>query len=373
MKNRSIHILATMTMVALVITGCGNPEAKQKAAPAMPYPTIEVAKRTVTDHSSYPARIEGTVNSEVRAKVSGYIQDVLVDEGQMVKKGQLLFRLETQALSQDAAAAKARINVAQVEVSKLKPLVEKNIISPVQLETAKANLEQAKSNYQSIAANIGYANIKSPVNGVIGSIPFRKGSLVSPQDPTPLTTVSDIKDIYAYFSLNEKELISFMRNVEGANLDEKASNLPKVSLVLADGSTYEHEGTIETIAGAINPKTGTTQFRATFPNPEGLLRNGNSGTLLLPKTIENAIVVPELSTFEQQGKTFVYLVENDSLVTKAIHPIGGAAGLLVIDNGLQEGDVILAKGLNKVRPGIKIVPQPTSIDSIVNSFNQVFK
>lgn len=374
MRKQLLNVSLVIATAALAIS-CGNSEAKQQAAPgAMPYPTVKVEKRSVKDHTSYPASIEGVVNSQVRAKVSGYIQEVLVDEGEVVKKGQRLFRLETQSLSQDAQAAKARVNVAQVEVDKLEPLVQKNIISAVQLETAKANLEQAKSNYRSIVANIDYANIKSPVNGVVGSIPFRKGNLVSPQDAQPLTTVSDIKNVYAYFSLNEKELIAFMRNMEGKTLDEKAKNIPDVELLLADGSVYGHPGKIETITGAVNPNTGTVSFRATFPNPEGLLRNGSSGKVLLPRHMDDALIVPEMSTFEQQGKRFVYIVnDDDSLITKAITSIAGSDGLLVVSEGLQEGDQILAKGVSKVRPGIKIVPQPTSIDSIVNSFNKVFK
>lgn len=321
---------------------------------------------------TFPASIEGIINSAIRAKVSGYIESVLVDEGQMVKKGQLLFALETQSLSQDAQAAKARINVAQVEVDKLRPLVEKEIISQVQLETAKANLEQAKSNYEGIAANIGYANIKSPVDGVVGSIPFRKGNLVSGQDARPLTTISNISEVYAYFSINEKDLIGFLKKLSGETLEAKAKNIPKVQLKLADGTLYGHEGEIETITGEINPNTGTVQFRATFPNPEGLLRNGSSGTILLPEKMEDTLVIPTLSTFEQQGNTFVYIVQGDSLVTKSITPIAKIGGISVIE-GLKEGDEILAKGIGKVGPGTKIVPQPTNIDSIVNSFETVFK
>lgn len=364
-----VSVLAFMTFLS---TGCGNKIADQKPQSTPSYPTIQVTKRTVEDIATFPASIEGLVNSTIRAKVPGYIQSVLVDEGQVVKKGQLLFKLETQSLTQDAGAAKARINAAQVEVDKLKPLVAKNIISNVQLETAKANLEQAKSNYQSVTANIDYANIKSPVNGVVGSIPFRNGNLVSSQDARPLTTVSNISQVYAYFSLNEKDLIGFLKKIKGETLEEKAENLPQVQLRLADGSIYDHQGQIETISGEINPNTGTVKFRATFANPEGLLRNGSSGTILLPEKMEDVLVVPALSTFEQQGNTFVYLVQGDTLVTKIVNPKATIGGVVVIE-GINEGDEILAKGINKVRPGTKIVPKPTTIDSITSSFETVFK
>ncbi|WP_026808597.1 efflux RND transporter periplasmic adaptor subunit [Arenibacter latericius] len=365
-------LIAPIILSITLLVGCGEKEQTSQAPSAAPYPTIKVERRTVDNFTKYPASIEGIVNSKVRAKVAGYIQEVLVDEGQEVKKGQLMFTLETQSLTQDAAAAQARINSAQVELNKLRPLVEKNIISSVQIETAKANLEQAKSNYQSIAANIGYAQIKSPVDGVVGSIPFRKGNLVSAQDAMPLTTVSSIEHVYAFFSMNEKDLISFLRDIEGSTMEEKAKNISEVQLILADGSIYEHKGKIETISGEINTKTGTVTFRATFPNPQGLLRNGSSGSIILPNKLNDVLVIPTLSTFEQQGKKFVYLVQGDSLVPRAVTLKAAINGISVIE-GLEEGTQILAKGLGKVRSGQQIIPEPTSMDSIINSYNPVFK
>lgn len=368
---KKLLILPLILTIAL-FTGCGEKESASQAPSASPFPTIKVERRSVDNFTKYPASIEGMVNSKVRAKVAGYIQNVLVDEGQQVKKGQLLFTLETQSLTQDAGAAQARINSAQVEVNKLIPLVEKNIISSVQLETAKADLEQAKSNYQSITANIDYAQIKSPVNGVVGSIPFRKGNLVSAQDAVPLTTISSIESVYVFFSMNEKDLLTFLREVDGSSMDEKAKNMPQVQLVLADGSIYEQKGTIETISGEVNSNTGTVTFRATFPNPKGFLRNGSSGSIILPNKMNDVLVVPTLSTYEQQGKKFVYLVQGDTLVPKSITLKAGISGLSVIE-GLNEGEEILANGLGKVRSGQQIIPQPTSLDSIINSYNPVFK
>ena len=324
------------------------------------------------DLSRYPASIEGTVNSQVRAKVSGYIQEVLIDEGQRVRRGQPLFRLETQTLSQDAGAAKSRVRAAQLEVEKLEPLVKQEIIGQVQLETARANLAQAESNYQSVMASIGYANINSPVDGVVGTIPYRSGNLVSAQDAVPMTTVSSIDKVYAYFSMNEKDFISFLRDRKAEKLDALAGTLPPVELQLADGSLYEEKGTIETISGSVDRASGTVRFRATFPNPNGLLRNGSSGTILLSRKLDDVLVVPTLSTFEQQGKTFVYQVESDSLRAESIDVLAETEGLTVFE-GLEEGDEILAQGVGKVRPGTRIIPKPTSIDSIVQSFDQVFR
>lgn len=362
----------SLFFMGLLLVSCGDEKANEQAVGPATYPTVRVEKRSVEQVVSYPAAIEGVVNSQVRAKVPGYIQKVLVDEGQIVKQGQPLFKLETQSLSRDADAAASRVRVAQVEVDKLEPLVARDIISPVQLETAKANLAQAESNYQSIRANIGYSNISSPVDGVVGTIPYRAGNLVSAQDAVPLTTVSRIDKVYAYFSMNEKDFISFIREREAESLHAMVAKMPPVKLQLADGSEYEHEGIIETISGSVDPNSGTVRFRATFPNPGGLLRNGSSGTIILTKRLEDVLVVPALSTFEQQGQTFVYLVVNDSLKAKSIDVLAETQGLTVLQ-GLNEGDEILGMGVGKVRPGARIVPQPTAIDSVVQSFDQVFK
>ncbi|HZJ19810.1 MAG TPA: efflux RND transporter periplasmic adaptor subunit, partial [Pricia sp.] len=330
--------------------------------------------KTVTAYTTYPASIEGIVNSEVRAKVSGYITDVLIDEGQKVRRGETLFKLETQSLSQDAAAAEANVNAAQVEVDKLKPLVEKKIISEVQMETAKAKLQQAKSGYSSIAANIDYANIKSPVNGYVGEIRLRKGSLVSPGNQTALTTVSDISKVYAYFSMNERNYIEFLRSAEGEGIAEIIKQLPKVQLVLPDGSIYEKEGTVETINSQVSAQTGTISFRAIFENPNRLLTNGNSGKIRVPKTYTDVVVVPKTATFERQGSTYVYKVGQDSLATAAQIEIEKEVdNLYVVSSGLKKDDRIVGKGVAKLRGETKINPQETPFDSIAKPLQIVFR
>ncbi|MCX7551167.1 efflux RND transporter periplasmic adaptor subunit [Xanthomarina sp. F2636L] len=372
MKKNALNILIPCALVVL-LNSCGNKQTEQKPAYIMPYPVAKVEKQDVVTHESFPATIEGKVNSQVRPKVSGYIKEVLVKEGEFVKQGQLLFKLETESLSQDANAAKANVNAAQVEVDKLKPLVEKNIISSVQLETAKAQLLQAQSAYNGITANIGYANVKSPVDGVVGSINYRKGALVSAQDPLPLTNVSSIEEVYAYFSMNEKEFITFMGEAEGETAQEKLEKFPELKLRLANGDLFDKSGKIETITGDINTQTGTITFRARFDNKQGLLRNGSSGTILIPRYFKDVIVIPSESTFERQGKSFVYTVVNDSLVDKPISILKSANRLYIINNGIEVGQTILAKGINKVSPGAKIKPILKPLDSIINSFETVFK
>ena len=371
---KTSHFLSIITALLLLVS-CQDQEAAQPMAQGpVTLPVIEIPSRTVTGYTSYPVSIEGKVNSAVRAKIPGYITDVLVDAGEKVRKGQLLFRLETASLNQEAGAAKANVNAAQVEVDKLKPLVEKGIISNVQLETAKARLAQAKAGYSSIAANIDYANIKSPVDGYVGTINFREGTLVSPNDPTPLTTVSAVDEVYAFFSMNERDYLDFIQNAEGETISEKIKNFPPVELQLVNGEIYKHEGTIETVSGQVDPSTGTVSFRAKFPNPNRILANGNSGNIRIPKVYENVPVVPESSTFEQQGKVYVYQVQGDSVaISKVVDVRDRVNNLVIISGGIAPGEKIVAKGVGKLRNSTPIAPQPVAFDSIAQPYETVFK
>lgn len=337
------------------------------------YPVIEVTGKTVTAYRSYPATIEGTINSAVRAKVPGYITRVLVDEGERVQRGQTLFTLETETLSSDAEAARAEVNAAQVEVDKLKPLVEKDIISPVQLQTAEARLAQAESRYNSIAANIGYATIKSPVDGNVGAINFRSGALVSPGDPMPLTTVSQTEEVYAFFSMNEDDYFGFLENTPGNSLQEKIENFPKIKLMLAGNREYDHEGEIKTVNAQVNRQTGTVNFRATFPNPEGILSNGNSGTVRIPQVYEDATVIPSKSTYEAQGYIYAFqLTKGDTARRVLVEVEENVEGLYVINKGLKKGDTIVAEGVARVDNNSRITPKPTSFDSIARTTETFF-
>ncbi|WP_100610322.1 efflux RND transporter periplasmic adaptor subunit [Confluentibacter lentus] len=376
MKRINLKSIIIPSLTVFILASCGNKDGNQQAAQtqAAPFPVSQLESKTVTGSQEYPTNIEGIVNSDVRAKVSGYIQKVYVDEGQKVQKGQILFKLETQSLSQDAGAAKARINVAQVEVDKLIPLVEKNIISPVQLETAKANLAQAKANYSSISANIDYATVKSPVNGYVGAINFREGSLVSPNDETPLTTVSDIQKVYAFFNLNESDYLNFLQNTKGKNLDEKINNFPEVSLLLANGNVYPEKGKIQTSTGQINRNTGTVSFRAVFNNPNQLLTNGNSGRIQIPVVYENAIVVPQAATLDQQGHIVLFKVGENNTITSALITIKGRVdNLYVVESGVKAGDKIVVSGIGKLRNDMPITPQSVPFDSIIKPISPLFK
>jgi len=352
-------------------------------------------------YQTFPATIQGRVNNDVRAKIQGYITQVLVDEGQYVTKGQPLFRLETNILNENAAASKAGIGAAEsniaaaqaavsaanVEVNKLKPLVQKNIISNVQLQTAQANLAQAQAqlkqaqaaksqavaNYKGVQANIEYSIIRAPISGVIGKLPLKAGSLVGPSDQMPLTTISDTSEIYAYFSMNEKEYFDFLEKSTGATMPEKIKNLPMVELQLANGSLYPEKGRIEAITGQIDPSTGTIQFRVAFTNAQKLLSNGNSGTIRFPQRYDNVLVVPESATYEQQGIVYVYKVDkSDTARNVVVNVIDRIDNMALIKSGVNKGETIVAAGIGGLKPGTAVKKQPVKMDSLVQSIKPKF-
>jgi membrane fusion protein, multidrug efflux system len=413
MKNVNVMLVGAM---AVALSSCGGKDqaGAQQAQGPMPYDVVEVPTKVVSSYQEFPANIEGIVNNDIRAKIQGYVTQVFVDEGQFVKAGQPLFKLETNVLSQTAdaaksgvgaaaasvsaaaanvSAAKASVEAAQVEVNKLTPLVEKKIISSVQLETAKANLAQAKAgqaqaqaalvqaqagqsqaqaNYKGAQANVDYSIVRSPISGVVGAINFRQGTLVGPADITPLTVVSNTDKVYAYFSMNEKEYLNFIMKAEGSTLQQKLNNIPAVELVLANGEVYPEKGKIQTVTGQIDPATGTIQFRVQFNNAAKILANGNSGTIRVPKTYVDAIVVPEAATFEQQGIVYVYKVRNDSAIATPIVVEERAGNMAIVVEGIKKGEKVVAQGVGKLRDKTPIAPKPAKFEQIVESTKPVF-
>ena len=264
--------------------------------------------------------------------------------------------------------------MAQVEVDKLVPLVEKNIISAVQLETAKANLAQAKANLSGVSANIGYATIKSPIDGYVGSIHFREGALISPSDTTPLTTVSEIDEVYAFFSFNEAQYIDHLQRSKGQNKAERIKNAPDLTLILANGKEYSEKGRIQTSTGQINQNTGTIQIRAAFDNPNEILTNGNSGKIRFPIEYKDAIVVPQTATFEQQGNIMIFkLGEDNKVVTSILKVQGRVDNLYVVESGVDANDKIIISGIGKLRTDMVISPQDTSFEEAIKPVATLFR
>jgi len=355
-------------LLSVAFFSCNNKETANQAPSVMPYKVVEIVKSNTTLLAEYPATLEGITDIDIRPKVDGYIEKIYVDEGQEVKKGQLLFKLETQTATQDAGAAKARVDVAQVEVNRLIPLVERKIISDVQLETAKANLASAKSTYQSIVARINYATIKSPVNGIVGTLPFRLGSYVSSQTTQPLTRISDISTVYAYFSVNEKQQLDIMMNTEGKTFQEKINKMPSVNLILSNGTQYEQVGKIETFSGQANTQTGSFNVRASFPNSNKLLRSGGSGTIQIPTDLKDVILIPQNATLELQDKRIALVADKDNKVKAVPIEVRAVSGgqLFVVDKGLNEKDKVLIEGVGIVTEGTPIKPEVVDYNTIIN-------
>ncbi|MGI4751608.1 MAG: efflux RND transporter periplasmic adaptor subunit [Janthinobacterium lividum] len=375
--KRVVYFLVAISSTALLLSSCGNKEDKAGAAAGGPptiqsYPVFKITSKSTTLNSNYPATLQGQQNIEIRPKIDGYIDKIYIDEGSVVKKGQLLFRISAPQYAQDVintaaaiSSAKADVSSAQLQVNKTKPLVDKGIISHYELESAqytlqarKAALAQAQSSQAIAKTNLGYTTVTSPVNGVIGTIPYKLGSLITSTTTQPLTTVSNISNVYAYFSLNEKQLLVFSRTVKGRTLDEKLANTPPVSLILSDGSAYPEKGRVQTISGLINTETGSASFRASFPNPVGLIRSGGSATVRIPQAINNAVLIPQKVTYELQGKVFVYIVDNKGAVKSTeIQIMDLASGqYYVVTSGLKDGDTVVLDGTLSLRDGVVIKP-----------------
>lgn len=382
------HSLLLLFPALLTIASCGNSDQKKAGPPApqvQTYSVLTVSPRSTSLQTDYPATLEGIQNVDIRPKVDGFIDRIYVDEGVSVKKGQLLFSInapqyEQQVRTASAAisSAQADVNAAQLQVNKTKPLVEKDIISKYDLDAAlltlqsrKAALAQARAELVNAKVNLGYTRITSPVNGVIGSLPFKTGSLVSSSSASPLTTVSNISNVFAYFSLNEKQLLEFSRQYKGTTLETKLKNIPAVSLVLADGTPYPEKGKINSINGLINTGTGSATLRATFPNPLNLLRSGASASVRIPQHLKDAILVPQRSTIDLQGKKFVYVLTEKGIVKNTeIEVMDLTKGnFYVVTKGLGAGDKIVLEGFQTLKDGMEIKAEEKDSATIYGELN----
>lgn len=364
--------IVTVITVALIVTSC-SPKQENAIAEAPILPVYAIENMLATTDAEYPAAIQGSVDLEIRPQVSGNLEKIYVDEGQLVSKGQLLFKINEQpfreqlnnALASQHAAEAALIN-AQLEIDKLTPLVQNKVVSEYQLKNAvashkiaKANLEQAKAIVASARINLGYTSITAPVNGYIGRLPRKQGSLVASTDIEPLTKLSDVHEVYAYFSLGETDFINFKKQYSGNTIDDKIKNLPPVQLILADNNPYSENGKIDMVDGQFDKNTGAITLRATFPNSKGLLRSGNTGKIRLSIPHENAIVVPQEATIEIQDKIFVFTLDNQNKVSKKPITISGKSGTnYLVENGIKSGDRIVFKGFENLQEGTIIKPEP---------------
>jgi membrane fusion protein, multidrug efflux system len=357
-------------------------QALNTTPPPPSLPVININAGNATTWLEYPATVEGSTNVEIRPQVSGYLEKIYVQEGTYVSKGQPLFRInskEYNELSNSAAAtiqaAKAAVEKAQVEYDRLKPLVENQVIAEVQLKTAKANLDAAKAAHaQAVSGKgsaditLGYTLITAPVSGYIGPIPFKQGSLVGKGETQPLTVLSEVNNVHAYFSMSEADFLSFISTYEGKSTEEKIQHIPAVNLQLPDNTIYGPKGKIELVQGQFDRNSGTISFRAVFPNNEKLLRSGITGKIRIPSLHQSQILVPQESTYELQDKVFVFaLGDSNKVFSKQIAISGKSGNNYLVSNGLTSGEKIVYSGIQRLKDGAVITPQPISADSALQA------
>ena len=369
----SNHVMKiSILLLAIFIYGCSGQTATPPPPPPPALPVASVTQSSETTFTEYPASIEGAVDLEIRPQVAGALDRIYVNEGALVQKGQPLFKINElpfrEALNIAKASlqsAKAALLNAQLEVEKLTPLVANKVVSDFQLKSAKAalavaqaNVEQAKAGVGTANINLGYTTIKAPVNGYVGRLPKKQGSLVNPSDPLPLTLLSDAHEVHVYFSLGEDDFIGFNAKYPGKTLAEKASKIPGVALVLADQTVYAQKGKIDMVDGQFDKQTGSISLRATFANAQGLLRSGNTGKIRLSVEHKDALIIPQSATLEMQDKIFVFAVADSNKVKKVpISIIGRSGSNYLIGEGLKIGDQIVLSGIDRLQEGQVIKPE----------------
>lgn len=379
----SMKIILPLAMLLAALASCGPNHDAPQAAPAPPsLPVVTINSATAVTQQEYPASLQGTVDIEIRPQVNGNLEKIFVDEGAYVTKGQSLFKINEQpyreqlnnALASFHAAEAALINT-QLEIDKLTPLVANKVVSDYQLKSAKAshkvaqaNLEQAKAMVGTAKINLGYTTITAPVSGYIGRLPKKQGSLVSVADAEALTKLSDVHEVYAYFSLGEADFIKFKAQYSGNTIDDKIKHLAPVSLVLADNNDYPVTGKIDMVDGQFDKNTGAITLRAKFANAKGLLRSGNTGRIRLSLPHDNAILIPQSATVEMQDKVFVFVVDKENKVNKMPISVTGKTGTnYLINDGVKSGDEIVLSGIDKLQDGQVIQPEKSGkVAQIIN-------
>ena len=363
----SITSLLAIAM-AMLQAGCssyGQPEKINEDT--LQLPVVTLAGKDTVLQTAYVADIQAVKNIEIRARVKGFLQDIYVDEGKLVRKGQLLFTINDEeykvALSKAKAAlanAMADARSTELEMDRVKLLVDKNVVAPSELEVArarlaadKASIEEERSAVRSAENHLAYTAIRAPFDGMIDRIPLKAGSLID--EGSLLTSLSDITSMYAYFSRPENEYLQYERTRQTASAQQGNDT---VRLTLADGSNYSYTGRIETVEGEIEQNTGSIDFRARFPNPQKLLRHGATGKIFLSARAENIILVPQKSVFDIQDKTYVYLVDKDNrLHMHAFVPLTRFSQYYIVKEGLKADDRILYEGVQRVKDGMIIRPR----------------
>lgn len=371
-RKRGIHSFFFIFLTAGIVSCSHTTQEQASAESKRKLPVLTLAYTNAAVNTEYPARIEGKVNVDIRSQADGYIERIFVDEGAFVEKGQSLFKINDRPLIEQLNTAKAALNAAraslitaELEVERAEELSRKKVVSDFQLRAAKASFENAKATVSQLTAsveaarvNLDFALIKAPVSGYIGRIPKRIGNLVGRNDAEPLTTLSDIREVYTYFSVTEKDFLRFMNQYKEEKFADKVAHMPEVTLYLADGEEYPVKGKIQMIDGQFNPSTGAISMRAAFDNTGGILRSGNTGKIILPEQYDKVLCVPVLATLDVQHKLFVYRLDKNNRAERVVIEVNGKSGEnYIVKSGLNAGDRILTKDINLLREGEEIIPK----------------
>lgn len=362
----------TFLFVALasLLASCGGKQGGRPNFGDNEYPVMTVEAKSSVMQSTYPATLKGIQDVQIRPKVSGFITQVCVKEGQAVGAGQLLFIIDNATYQAQVRQAQAAVNTATAQMNTAKltfennqQLFNNNVIGQFELQSAKNNYEvaraqvaQAKAALASAQETLSFCYVKSPASGVIGSLPFKVGALVSASSAEPLTTVSNVSTIEAYFSMTEKDVLEMTKT--SGSVNAALSTFPTVKLQLADGSTYNHPGKVSKVSGVIDPATGSVSVIAQFSNPERLLKSGGSGSIIIPRDNAHALLIPQSVVSEVQDKHFVYVVGKDNKVKYTeikVDPQTDGNNYVVV-SGLQVGDRYVTNGIQSLSDGMEIKP-----------------
>ncbi len=334
------------------------------------FAVVSVGASDASLQTTYPATIKGIQDVEVRPKVSGFITNVYVHEGQTVSAGQVLFTIDSETYRASVRQAQAGVNTARAQLNTArltyennKKLFAKNVIGQYELSTAqnsyataKASLAQALASLASARETLSWCQVKSPSNGVVGSLPFKVGALVSSSNAQPLTTVSNISTMEVFFSMSESDILNITKTA--GSVSAAISSMPMVKLQLADGTTYNHPGKVVKMSGVIDATTGSISLIAHFANPEKLLKSGGAGQIVIPTNDNHAIKIPQEACSEVQDKIFVYKLGADNKVKYTeitVNPQNDGK-TYIVTSGLSVGDRIVTKGITKLSDGMKIKP-----------------
>ena len=354
--------LAAVATLSSCVERKGERVAVEKTYKVM---TVESHDRILK--SGFSATINGCQTVEIRPQVSGMITEILINEGDFVSKGQVLFVIDQtpykaayEIAQANVKSAEASLATAQLILNSNKELFEQDVVSEFDLMTSRNDLAEAEARLALARAeeinatnNLSYTEVRSPVNGVASMIPYRVGALVSSNIATPLVTVSDDSEVYAYFSMAENTMLDMIQQY--GSLKEAIREMPEVELVMSNGQTYKHKGRIDAVSGTISASTGAVSLRASFPNRQRLLRDGGSGQVMIPSILKNAIVIPQAATYELQARIFVYKVVDGKAESSQIKVMSQNNGVeYIVTDGLSVGDVIVAEGAGLVREGAVI-------------------